>query len=576
LIKRIHIMKTTLIFLFFILTYASDTYTQPPFFYIESLKVDSLRAPFRKAGIPLITDLEKDGQKEIIFYVLDYNGGASPLGELYVINSLGNNYPEFPKGMSDYPLDIASGDVNGDGFLDIALRYTYNIDIIDRFGNSLTGFPIIYSDGTIDPPKSLSLYDLDNDGKLEIIVSKNGEICVFNFDGNIRTGWPRRIAGKAGYNPAIGDLDNDGFAEIITTSFRFVNQRVDSAYINVFRYDGSAYPGSWPIRIDSNYCSWSSSPSLYINKNFIDSSFILVVVDKVLDGSWSRHKFLKLNSNGIIVNDIYYEEHMDYGTLVLGDLEQNGNLESVTGTQTGVALSAFNNSLVRIPGWPKPGGGEHEATACIGKLSLGNKLNVINNTWLATEEGGFVYAYTSNGSSLPWSPLRPTGLVKSISLADLNNDGSIEIICTSTKTGRNTFLDIWTIPGIPYTKQNFPWPQYGHDRYRTNQYGFVPPDDPVGIQPSSTIVPDKFNLYQNFPNPFNPTTNIKFEIKSSSLVKLTIFDALGQTIETLVNEQLQPGTYQLAFDGGNYTSGVYFYRIVADDFVETKKMLLVK
>ncbi len=92
----------------------------------------------------------------------------------------------------------------------------------------------------------------------------------------------------------------------------------------------------------------------------------------------------------------------------------------------------------------------------------------------------------------------------------------------------------------------------------------------------NNIQPTEYKLEQNYPNPFNPTTNIKFEIKSSSLVKLTIIDALGQTIETLVNEQLQPGTYQLTLDGNNYTSGVYFYRLVADDFVETKKMLLVK
>ncbi|MEO8666181.1 MAG: VCBS repeat-containing protein, partial [Ignavibacteria bacterium] len=260
-------MKKTFIFLFIILVYTYDACPQTPFFYIEALKVDSLRAPFRKPGIPLITDLEKDGQKEIIFYVLDYNGGASPLGELYVINSFGTNYPGFPKGMDDYPLDISSGDVNGDGFLDIALRYTNSIDIIDRFGNSLMGFPITYSDGTIDPPKSLSLYDLDNDGKLEIIVSKVGEVCVFNYDGSIRPGWPRHIAGKAGYNPAIGDIDNDGLSEIITTSFRIVNNLVDSGAVTVFRENGNIFPGTWPLQLDSNYYSWSSSPSLYIDKN---------------------------------------------------------------------------------------------------------------------------------------------------------------------------------------------------------------------------------------------------------------------------------------------------------------------
>ncbi len=118
------------ILLFFAFQIATS---QTPVYYLQSEKIDSARRPFRKAGIPLIADINKDGQKEIICFVVDYEGISNPIGNLHIIKSDGSNYPGFPKGMSDYPLDIASGDVNGDGFLDIALRYTYNIDIIDRY-----------------------------------------------------------------------------------------------------------------------------------------------------------------------------------------------------------------------------------------------------------------------------------------------------------------------------------------------------------------------------------------------------------------------------------------------------------
>jgi photosystem II stability/assembly factor-like uncharacterized protein len=105
---------------------------------------------------------------------------------------------------------------------------------------------------------------------------------------------------------------------------------------------------------------------------------------------------------------------------------------------------------------------------------------------------------------------------------------------------------------------------------------------------SSTDIPNIFSLFQNFPNPFNPTTKIRFDIPVSSnnkglqpLVQVKVYDILGREVATLVNEQLKPGTYEVDWpaptgDGSNYSSGVYFYKLVAGDFVETKKMVLIK
>ena len=230
-----------------------------------------------------------------------------------------------------------------------------------------------------------------------------------------------------------------------------------------------------------------------------------------------------------------------------------------------------------IEGWPKEGVGEY-ITPVIGKFTNANFLNVVDNNWSAFEPNGFgnIFAYNYDGSSLSRSPLRPIGLVESISTADLNNDGSVELIAISTKTGNDCYLHIWSFPGIPYSNENFPWPQFAHDRYRTNQYGFIPPDEPVGIQPISTFVPDKFILYQNYPNPFNPTTNIKFDLKNQGKVKLRIFNALGMEISSLINESLQQGTYQAVFNGSDYSSGIYFYKLETDDFQETKRMILLK
>jgi len=89
-------------------------------------------------------------------------------------------------------------------------------------------------------------------------------------------------------------------------------------------------------------------------------------------------------------------------------------------------------------------------------------------------------------------------------------------------------------------------------------------------------IPEEFVLFQNYPNPFNPITTIRFIIPQSQFVSLKIFDMLGREIKTIVNGNKTPGTYEVNFDGSSLTSGVYFYRLQAGSFMETKKLVLIK
>ncbi len=98
----------------------------------------------------------------------------------------------------------------------------------------------------------------------------------------------------------------------------------------------------------------------------------------------------------------------------------------------------------------------------------------------------------------------------------------------------------------------------------------------IGIQQIYGTVPAEYLLSQNYPNPFNPVTNIKFSLPKTGYVNVTVFDISGREITTLVNEQLSAGVYKADFDGSNLSSGVYFYRIIAGEFSEVKKMTLVK
>jgi hypothetical protein len=89
-------------------------------------------------------------------------------------------------------------------------------------------------------------------------------------------------------------------------------------------------------------------------------------------------------------------------------------------------------------------------------------------------------------------------------------------------------------------------------------------------------IPHTFELYQNYPNPFNPLTTINYSVPELSFVTLKIYDVLGNEIETLVNKEKSIGTYTFEFDASTLPSGIYFYRLKADDFVETKKMILLR
>lgn len=90
------------------------------------------------------------------------------------------------------------------------------------------------------------------------------------------------------------------------------------------------------------------------------------------------------------------------------------------------------------------------------------------------------------------------------------------------------------------------------------------------------LKPVNYALSQNYPNPFNPTTTIKYSIPNSSLVKIKLFNMLGQEISELVNQEQQSGDYEITFDAANLPSGVYFYTIEAGNFAQTRKMVLLK
>lgn len=113
-------------------------------------------------------------------------------------------------------------------------------------------------------------------------------------------------------------------------------------------------------------------------------------------------------------------------------------------------------------------------------------------------------------------------------------------------------------------------------RVGTHGRGVWETQNPIGLINYNHNVPEKFSLQQNFPNPFNPITTIKYDILKEGFVKLSVYDILGRELKAIINQNQKPGTYTVQYDAANLSSGTYFYKLTANGFTETRKMMVIK
>jgi hypothetical protein len=228
---------------------------------------------------------------------------------------------------------------------------------------------------------------------------------------------------------------------------------------------------------------------------------------------------------------------------------------------------------------------------CIGPFA-------VCGSYLFAGGGDSVYVTTNNG--LNWALVGLNGPVNSFVISGLNifagmGGGGVKL---TTNNGIN-----WTA-----VNEGFPISPSLFSLGKNASYIFAglldnvwrrPLSELIGIKQIGSEVPTAYRLFQNYPNPFNPTTKIKFQIPPSpvtgegrsttpsvvrlvegDVVKLIIYDLLGRDVATLVNDKMKPRTYEVVFDGSNYSSGIYFYKLSSsggtESFSETKCMVLIK
>lgn len=311
---------------------------------------------------------------------------------------------------------------------------------------------------------------------------------------------------------------------------------------------------------------WSSTfqPNSYVNF-FLDfkvdkANNIIACGSGVLQGSQENYIIVKYDTDGnLIWNNYYNGLRNSYDEANSIDVDSLNNVfvsgrafESVSVPRSSLTMLKLDPAGNQL--WKKiisnPSGEIAPGKVCVDKfndvyVSSGGGRNAgfasINFSYLLVK-------YRSNGDSV-WSSVYNHPEYKNYS-SDFVITKYNSIVMTGKAYGNNTSYDITT---LKYSQTS-------------------------GIQTNSTGNPDKYKLEQNYPNPFNPATIISYSLKEKSLVTLRVYDVLGKEIASLVNEVQNSGKYNYQFSTVNYQlpSGIYFYKIIAGEFTDTKRMMLLK
>ena len=182
-----------------------------------------------------------------------------------------------------------------------------------------------------------------------------------------------------------------------------------------------------------------------------------------------------------------------------------------------------------------------------------------------TAQSGIVSAEVLNNFQVR---ITVTGTTSKVGGELVNSSGNVVAVINSTST--NPFILTAPTAGTYTVNAGFKSPskKWGNTSAVINVTGID--EELIGLRPES------FALYCNYPNPFNPTTKIRYAISQTAFTSLKVYSILGEEIATLINEEKTPGVYEVNFDAANLTSGTYLYKLQAGNFTETKKMIILK
>lgn len=351
------------------------------------------------------------------------------------------------------------------------------------------------------------------------------------------------------------------------------------------------------LKTSNNGDNWNSINNGLTNLNVTS---LAVSGSYIFAGTYGGGVFLSTNagSNWVAINNGLSNKYVN--TFLVSDANIfAGTLIGVfLSTDNGSSWSLQNNGLsnISVISFTVLGANIYAGTFSGGIFLSTNK----GESWSAKNNGltnQFVYSLASSGTNL-FAGTWDGGVFKSSNSGEnwsaINSGLTNRYIMALSVSGINLFAA--TLNGIflstnigtnwiPKNQGINPMQGFYCFAIKDNfifsgaQYGYVwkrSLSEIITIRNIGTEVPSSFSLSQNYPNPFNSSTLIKFAVPKSSFISIKVFDLLGKEISVLVNESLNPGIYTVDWNAGEFSSGVYFFRLQLDNFVETRKMLLNK
>jgi len=273
--------------------------------------------------------------------------------------------------------------------------------------------------------------------------------------------------------------------------------------------------------------------------------------------------------------------HDDYGSAVTNDVFsaqlRNGYFPFDVMSATEAEIE--KNTMEGIFRFDLPGSSSNEFTECYIVLKHRNSLEVWSSTPVRIFENQLNEFDFTVAANVYGNNTFNAGKRRVMLSGDANQDGFIDLedysmiendvwnmttgYTVTDLTGDN-FVDIEDLVIIELNKDKF--------------LSVKSPLNPEGLKRNNTatVTGNDITLNQNFPNPFNPSTSISFTLSSESPVKLSVYDIAGREVDVIINQNLQAGLHSYIWNAGNFSSGVYYFRLVSGDFSETKQMNLVK
>jgi len=551
-------------------------------------------------------DLNNDGWNDIV----TANADARVTDGYQVIlgNGSGGFLPAFKNNAGQNTEDVMLGDVDNDGKIDIltADSYSMQITVHKNLGQGIFPVPELSETG-ISIGGNTDASDIDNDGDLDVIVSGSGraatgvQVKVLKNSGNGNFEIPVNYSVRGGGVQAkFRDLNGDNKPDILYATA--INSPPYDFHYAINNGDGTF----GVVRTKSiGSCGWYDIEAADLDNDQDLDVIITEWLGCINIPESSRRIFICLNNGEAVFSDPIIKVVGSHpGPIGLGDFNHDSKMDVVTGVSGAIIelnLGTGNGDL--LPPTTFSIGSQGGAT----DISVedfnndGNPDVASCNFWESTTMS--VLYGTVNGTfqtaMILTSAFSPDLLnVSGITAGDLDNDGDKDIMvghnasnCISLYYNSNgTFEYKMRAGGYSGVYAPFFGDFDGDTKSDVIALGSVPPSGmgsnlmlikglntgPTSVANNISNIASDYSLGQNYPNPFNPVTVIEVNILRSEFVSLKVFDITGKEISTLVNENLNPGSYKINFNGEGHTSGVYFYTLNVNGFSETKKMLLLK